>query len=75
MQNDFIDGTLALRNCPAKQDGAEVVPVINQLLKNVPFDVIVYTLDWHPENHCSFIENLHLRKLSAKSPVKKKNFF
>ncbi len=69
MQNDFIDGTLALRNCPAKQEGAEVVPAINNLIETVPFDVIVYTLDWHPADHCSFIENVHMRKLHEKSPV------
>lgn len=69
VQNDFIDGTLALKNCPAKQDGAEVVPCINYMLDNVPFDVIVYTLDWHPADHCSFIENVHMRKLSPNSPV------
>lgn len=56
-------------NCPAKQDGSEVVPVINQLIDSVPFDAVAYTLDWHPENHCSFIENINLRRLSANSPV------
>ena len=71
VQNDFIDGTLALKNCPAKQDGAEVVPCINYMLDNVPFDVIVYTLDWHPADHCSFIENVHIRKLTENSPSKK----
>ena len=69
VQNDFIDGKLALKNCPAKQDGGEVVPVINHLIDTIPFDVIVYTQDWHPQNHCSFIENVHLRKLSENSPV------
>lgn len=69
VQNDFIDGTLALINCPAKQDGAEVVPVINELIRTVPFNVITYTLDWHPEDHCSFVENVHLRKIHEKSKV------
>ena len=68
VQNDFIDGTLALRNCPAKHNASEVVPCINHLIDTVPFDVIVYTLDWHPADHCSFIENVHLRKLSENSP-------
>jgi nicotinamidase-related amidase len=71
VQNDFIDGSLALINCPAKQDGAEVVPVINELLDTVPFDVVAYTLDWHPKDHCSFIDNVHMRKISDKSAVKK----
>lgn len=69
VQHDFIDGSLALKNCPAKQDGVEVVPVINSLIEKVPFDVVAYTLDWHPEDHCSFIDNVHMRKLSPNSPV------
>lgn len=71
VQNDFIDGSLALINCAAKQDGAEVVPVINEMLDTVPFDVVAYTLDWHPKDHCSFVDNANMRKLSEKSPVKK----
>lgn len=43
--------------------------MINQLIDSVPFDVVAYTLDWHPEDHCSFIENVHKRGLSANSPV------
>lgn len=69
VQNDFINGSLALKNCPAKQDGAEVVPVINELIDTVPFDAVAYTLDWHPQDHCSFIDNVNMRKLSDKSPV------
>lgn len=71
VQNDFIDGSLGLINCPAKQDGAEVVPVINELIDTVPFDAVAYTLDWHPQDHCSFIDNVNMRKLSDKSPTKK----
>lgn len=69
VQNDFIDGTLALKRCEAKQDGAEVVPCINHLIDTVPFDVIAYTLDWHPDDHVSFIENVNMRKLSPNSPI------
>lgn len=71
VQNDFIDGSLALINCAAKQDGAEVVPVINEMLDTCPFEAIAYTMDWHPKDHCSFVENAGMRKLSEKSPVKK----
>lgn len=70
VQNDFIDGTLALKNCPAKEDGNDVVPVINHLVANVPFDLCVYTLDWHPEDHISFFENVDKRKISEKSSTK-----
>jgi len=69
VQNDFIDGSLGLINCPAKQDGAEVVPVINEMLDTIPFDAVAYTLDWHPKDHCSFIDNVNMRKISDKSPV------
>jgi nicotinamidase-related amidase len=69
VQNDFINGTMALNKCPAKQEGSEVVPIINNLIQTIPFDLIAYSLDWHPANHCSFIENVNLRKLSKYSPV------
>lgn len=61
VQNDFISGSLALRNCPSQHNGEEVVPVINELLNTIDFDVVVYSFDWHPENHISFFDNLHLR--------------
>ena len=69
VQKDFIDGTLALNKCPAREEANEVVPVINDLITHVPFDLIVYTQDWHPADHISFYENYRLRKLSEKSPV------
>jgi len=56
VQNDFIDGTLALKNCPAGEDGAVVVPVINQMRAEYEFDYTAISLDWHPERHCSFWE-------------------
>ena len=62
VQNCFIDGSLALINSPAHQDGAEVVPIINHLIRETPFDVIVYTYDWHPSDHISFIDNLESRR-------------
>ena len=70
VQNDFIAGTLSLLNCPAKHDASEVVPCINNLIETVPFDVVAYTLDWHPANHCSFIENVSTRKISKNSLVR-----
>lgn len=51
-----------MSNSPAHQDGAEVVPIINRLIQTISFDVIVYTLDWHPRNHISFYENLESRR-------------
>lgn len=66
VQNDFIDGSLALINGPAGQDGSEVVPVINKLLDTCKFDLVAYTLDWHPADHIGFHENLYLRKYQLK---------
>lgn len=71
VQNDFIDGSLALINAPAGQDGAEVVPVINKLLNESKFDAVVYTQDWHPVDHIAFHDNLHLRKHKLKSADQK----
>ena len=28
-----------------------------------------YSLDWHPKDHISFFENVHMRKLSYESKV------
>lgn len=70
LQNDFISGSLSLLNCPAKQDGAEVVEPINELLQSCNFDVVAYTMDWHPKNHVSFYDNLHKREIHPFSPKK-----
>ncbi|XP_055929856.1 nicotinamidase-like [Argiope bruennichi] len=69
VQNDFIDGSLAIRNCPAGQEGFEVVPVINDLLDAIPFNYVFYTYDWHPDDHVSFIDNVHLRNFHETSLV------
>ncbi|XP_012266017.2 nicotinamidase-like [Athalia rosae] len=71
VQNDFIEGTLALRDCGKGQDGAEVVAPINRLLAELRWDKVVYSLDWHPENHIGFYENLGLRELHAESKIGK----
>jgi exosome complex component RRP4 len=62
VQNDFISGSLSVNRCPAGHNGEDVIPVINQLIDCVPFDLIVYSLDWHPMDHISFYENLDKRK-------------
>ena len=69
VQNDFISGSLAIKNCPAGQNGEEVVPPINRLLDTVPFTMHCYSLDWHPADHISFIDNVKMRKLSPESKV------
>ena len=47
VQNDFCPG-----GALAVKAGDEVIPVINQLMKQ--FGIIVATQDWHPPNHKSF---------------------
>ena len=59
IQNDFITGALALKDAPAGQDGAEVVPIVNQLIRVGSFDLVVYSLDFHPSDHISFVDNAH----------------
>ena len=50
VQNDFISGTLA-----NPHDATTIVPVINDLRS--AFDVVVISYDWHPQEHCSFVES------------------
>ena len=50
-------------------NGAEVIPVINDLLKLHGFEVVVYSQDWHPKDHCSFATNVKLYPLHASSPT------
>ena len=57
LQNDFITGSLALKNAPAGHDAEELIPIINHLTEHGPFDLVVYSLDYHPPNHISFVEN------------------
>lgn len=70
VQNDFLDGSLALRNCPAGQDGMGVIPAINSVLDTVSFDLVVYTRDWHPPNHISFVENVDKWRLHPTNKIR-----
>lgn len=72
VQNDFIDGTLALRQSGYGQEGLEVLEPINRLLRDGRWDKVMYSLDWHPENHISFFENLAMRELHPESKITKK---
>ncbi|GAV05919.1 hypothetical protein RvY_15975 [Ramazzottius varieornatus] len=69
IQNDFITGSLALKNAPAKQDGAEVVPIANQLIGLGQFQDVVYSQDWHPSDHCSFIEKISEQELDSSTEI------
>lgn len=48
LQHDFIHGSLPV------PDSESVIPEINKVKGN--FDLVYFTLDWHPLNHCSFKE-------------------
>jgi len=57
-QNDFVDGSLAIKRGRAQQDPMEALPILNRLLsRHNEFNSIVYTLDSHPSNHISFYEH------------------
>lgn len=49
LQNDFIDGSLTVPGA------AGVIPVIKKALGD--YDLVYFTLDWHPVGHCSFKES------------------
>ncbi len=58
-QNDFIDGSLAVRNCPAHQEGSEIIPVINQLRSLPLWKHVAWSLDSHPPgNILVFVEQI-----------------
>lgn len=71
VQNDFITGSLNIKQCAAQHDGSEVIEPINRLLETVNFDAVFYSLDWHPVDHVSFIDNLHLREVDPSSGISK----
>lgn len=48
----------------------QVIKPINVLLDSVNFDAICYSLDWHPADHVSFIDNITKRKIHSTSPVR-----
>ena len=50
VQNDFISGSLAIVNCPARQDGEDVVAPINLLLDTVPFHQCYYRCKYFVEH-------------------------
>uniref|UniRef100_A0A7E4VTK0 nicotinamidase n=1 Tax=Panagrellus redivivus TaxID=6233 RepID=A0A7E4VTK0_PANRE len=56
-QNDFVNGSLAIKKGPAMQDPHEALVPLNKLLRECSFDLVVYTQDWHPPNHISFYEH------------------
>jgi nicotinamidase-related amidase len=68
VQNDFISGTLA-----NPFNAAEIVPKINDLRKK--FDVVVISYDWHPHDHCSFVETANDGKTAMTTEKKEFSAF
>ncbi|CAI5447006.1 unnamed protein product [Caenorhabditis angaria] len=56
-QNDFVSGSLSIKEGDAEEDPIEALPHVNNLLQNMTWNMIVYTQDWHPSNHISFFEH------------------
>ena len=50
LQNDFLPG-----GSLAVHDSQRIIPFINRLTR-LPFQTVVATQDWHPDDHCSFPE-------------------
>ncbi|CAD6888927.1 unnamed protein product [Tilletia controversa] len=48
IQNDFIDGSLAVNDAQA------ILPTVYKLVDDYPLDLIVVSQDWHPPTHISF---------------------
>lgn len=39
------------------------------MLEEIDFDFVVYSKDWHPKDHISFVENVSKRPLHKRSAV------
>lgn len=48
---------------------SKIIDPINNLLNTIDFDAVFYSLDWHPSDHISFIDNIKTRLLDETSPV------
>lgn len=59
VQNDFITGTLANQH-----NAEEIVPVINAMRD--AFQLVVISYDWHPQEHCSFVESANAGNVAMK---------
>lgn len=57
VQNDFITGSLA-----NQYNAEKIIPVINGIRNT--FDFVVVSLDWHPYDHCSFVESANEGKIA-----------
>jgi nicotinamidase/pyrazinamidase len=56
-QVDFCSPSGGVGGALAVAGGDEIMPVINELRKELKPDVVVITQDWHPADHTSFASN------------------
>jgi nicotinamidase-related amidase len=56
VQNDFLPG-----GALAVPEGDEILPRVYDLATSEIYEVVAYTSDWHPPDHCSFSENPEFR--------------
>jgi len=56
MQNDFINGSLTVTG------GDTIIPTINSLAHLEGWDLVIYTMDYHPNTHLSFAANSPFNK-------------
>lgn len=52
VQNDFCEG-----GALAVPESNGIIPYINSIMENGTYDKIIFTQDWHPNNHRSFASN------------------
>ncbi|QCX53868.1 bifunctional nicotinamidase/pyrazinamidase [Elizabethkingia sp. JS20170427COW] len=52
IQNDFCEG-----GALAVPGASEIIPYVNQIMRDNQYDEVVLTQDWHPSNHKSFASN------------------
>ena len=65
VQNDFVSGSLA------NPHGAQaIVPTINSIRD--AFDLTVFSLDWHPHHHCSFVESANTGRVKLDAADKRR---
>lgn len=76
-QNDFVDGSLKIGDGEAGQDPKLAISPLNELLQMPGWDLVVYTKDWHPNNHISFLSQAHNpdRELDEKDQNHTLNYF
>lgn len=48
---------------------SQIIQPINRILHSIDFSKVIYSLDWHPTDHISFIDNVKMRPLHESSPV------